>query len=191
MTRLKMVMLDVETMTIEPENIGELRTKNVILIISVISIFQAFHNLRGYDGHFITKQAHEILSEINNPIIDAIPNSYEKIMSFNMGNLRCIDSCQFMASSLDTLVRNLYDEKDKYNKNENMNRYYSGENLDLLCRNCYDPYEWVDSDDKLNCIGLPEKETNYSALTKESIDDVNYNHAVNVYNKLGCKSLRD
>ena len=72
-----------------------------------------------------------------------------------------------------------------------MKRYYSGENLDLLCRKGYYPYEWVDSEDKLNYIGLPDKHNFYSALTKESIDDVSYNHAVNVYNKLGCKSFRD
>ncbi len=77
-----------------------------------------FHNLRGYDGHFIIKQAHEILSEINNPIIDAIPNSHETFMSFNCGNLRFIDSFQFMTSSLDTLIKSLYDKDDKYKKNK-------------------------------------------------------------------------
>ena len=70
-----------------------------------------------------------------------------------------------------------------------MKRYYSGEHLDLLCRKgCY-PYEWVDSDDKLNYKVLPERDNFYSTLTKESINDVNYNHAVNVYNTLVCKSL--
>ena len=74
-----------------------------------------FHNLRGYDSHFIIKQAHSILKEIGNPKIDAIPNSYEKLMSFNIGNLRFIDSFQFMASSLENLVGNLHvDEPDKY-----------------------------------------------------------------------------
>ena len=74
-----------------------------------------FHNLRGYDSHFIIKQAHEILSEINNPIIDAIPNSYEEFMSFiNIGCLKFIDSLQFMASSLDKLVQNLYEDNNKY-----------------------------------------------------------------------------
>jgi hypothetical protein len=35
-------------------------------------------------------------------------------MSFNIGNLKFIDSLQFMASSLGTLVENLYDKEDKY-----------------------------------------------------------------------------
>ena len=38
----------------------------------------------------------------------------KKNMSFNIGSLKFIDSLQFMASSLDTLVKNLYDKKDKY-----------------------------------------------------------------------------
>jgi hypothetical protein len=37
-----------------------------------------FHNLKGYDSHFIIKQAYAIAKEINNPTITAIPNSYEK-----------------------------------------------------------------------------------------------------------------
>ena len=35
-------------------------------------------------------------------------------MSFNIGNLKFIDSLQFMASSLEKLVDNLYDKDDKY-----------------------------------------------------------------------------
>ena len=74
-----------------------------------------FHNLRGYDSHFIINQAHSILKELGNPKIDAIPNSYEKFMSFNIGNLRFIDSFQSMASSLENSVGNLYvDDVDKF-----------------------------------------------------------------------------
>ena len=42
-------------------------------------------------------------------------------MSFNIGNLRFIDSFQLMASSLENLVGNLYvDEPDKYKNFDNM-----------------------------------------------------------------------
>ncbi len=75
-----MVILDVETMTIELENRGgAAHQKCNITYFCNRYIPVVFHNLRGYDGHFIIKQAHEIISEINNPIITAIPNSYEKI----------------------------------------------------------------------------------------------------------------
>ena len=83
-----------------------------------------FHNLRGYDSHFIIKQAHSILKEIGNPKIDAIPNSYEKFMSFNIGSLRFIDSLQFMASSLEKIVEKIYSEGDDKHKNfNNMKKY--------------------------------------------------------------------
>lgn len=152
-----------------------------------------FHNLRGYDSHFIIKQAYSILKEIGNPKIDAIPNSYEKFMSFNIGDLRFIDSFQFMASSLEKLVENLYsdDVNNKYKNFDNMKKYYSGEALDLLCRKGFYPYEWVDNDDKLNHVGLPERKEFYSMLSKEHISEDNYKHATNVYNKLNCETFRD
>jgi len=39
--------------------------------------------------------------------INAIPNSGEKFMTFSIGNLKFIDSFQFMASSLDKLAENI------------------------------------------------------------------------------------
>ena len=46
--------------------------------------------------------------------ISCIPSSYEKFISFNIGELKFIDSFQFMASSLEKLVDNLYESDDKY-----------------------------------------------------------------------------
>ena len=60
-----------------------------------------FHNLRGYDGHLIIKEAYE-LDKRN---ISAIPNSYEKFMSFKIGELKFIDSFQFMGESLEKLTK--------------------------------------------------------------------------------------
>ena len=88
-----------------------------------IKIPVIFHNLRGYDSHFImqeigaivknntyTKNGKEIKMDIN-----AIPNNMEKYMAFMLGNhLTFIDSFQFMSSSLDKLVSNLPAEALKY-----------------------------------------------------------------------------
>ena len=81
-----------------------------------IKIPVIFHNLRGYDSHFImqeigaivknntyTKNEKEIKMDIN-----AIPNNMEKYMAFMLGNhLTFIDSFQFMSSSLENLVKNM------------------------------------------------------------------------------------
>ena len=56
----------------------------------------------------------DIISKLENIQIKAIPNSYEKFMSFTIGDLKFIDSFQFMASSLEKLTENLYDPEDKY-----------------------------------------------------------------------------
>ena len=60
--------------------------------------------------------------------ISGIPCSYEKFMSFKIGNVKFIDSFQFMASSLDKLVENLYDKEDKYKNFTFMKRFY-GDNM--------------------------------------------------------------
>ena len=55
-----------------------------------------FHNLKGYDGHQIIKQAYYIAQkEEGSHNISAIPNSCEKFMSISVGSLRFIDSYQF------------------------------------------------------------------------------------------------
>ena len=76
-----------------------------------------FHNLRGYDSHFIMQWICEIANkhgytnkkgEKQDLNINVIPNNMEKYMAFMLGNhLTFIDSFQFMSSSLDKLVSNL------------------------------------------------------------------------------------
>ena len=152
-----------------------------------------FHNLKGYDSHFIIRKAYDIAKRMGHPKISAIPNSYEKFMSFEIGSLKFIDSFQFMASSLENLVDNLYEKGagNKYKNFDNMKKEFSPEHLDLLCRKGFYPYEWMDSAEKLNHKGLPAKEEFYSTLKKEGITEDDYNHATNVYEKLNCKSFRD
>ena len=109
-----------------------------------------FHNLKGYDSHLIIKQAFEINNKIGNRKIDAIPNSYEKFMTFSIGDLKFIDSFQFMASSLEKLVENLYDpSEDKFQNFKFMKQNYP-EHMELLCQKGYYPYEWVNGVDKLD-----------------------------------------
>ena len=96
-----------------------------------------FHNLRGYDSHFIMQQIGEIAKkhaytnekgEKQDLNINAIPNNMEKYMAFMLGNhLRFIDSFRFMSSSLDKLVSNLPKEALKYTSEE-----FTGKELSLM-----------------------------------------------------------
>ena len=70
-----------------------------------------FHNLKGYDGHFIIRE----LNNFNNIDIQVIPKSTEKYMSIIIKkNIIFLDSLQFMKASLFELADNLEDYDYKH-----------------------------------------------------------------------------
>jgi hypothetical protein len=138
----------------------------------------------------IIRKAYEINEQLGHKKIDCIPNSYEKFMSVSIGNLKFIDSLQFMASSLEKLAENLYDKEDKYKNFHSLKSIYP-EHYELLCQKGFYPYEWVDDISKLDHVGLPPIQSFYSNLRQEGISEENYKHAENVYKALDCKSFKD
>ena len=152
-----------------------------------------FHNLRGYDSHFIMQEIGAIVKDYeytNKKVqkcqmnINAIPNNMEKYMAFMLGNhLTFLDSFQFMSSSLDKLVSNLPKESLKYTSNR-----FKGTKLDLMVRKGVYPYDYMDSFDKFNSP-LPKKEEFFSILNNEHISDENYKHAQNVWNTFNLKNM--
>ncbi|KFM69574.1 hypothetical protein X975_03200, partial [Stegodyphus mimosarum] len=67
-----------------------------------------FHNLRGYDAYLIMQG----FGKIKGKTMTCMPNNSKKSISFSLGNLRFIDSLQFLNASLENLVANL--EKDEF-----------------------------------------------------------------------------
>ena len=159
-----------------------------------IKIPVIFHNLRGYDSHFIMQQIGEIVKkhtyknkkgEEKQMNINAIPNNMEKYMAFMLGNhLTFIDSFQFMSSSLDKLVSNLPTEALKYTYNR-----FKQEQFELMKQKGVYPYDHMDSFDKFNKTELPTKEEFYSILRNEHITDEQYEHAKNVWNTFKLQSM--
>ena len=151
-----------------------------------IKIPVIFHNLRGYDSHFIMQEIGAIVKnhtyknkkgDEKQMIINAIPNNIEKYMAFMLGNhLTFIDSFQFMSSSLDKLVTNLPTEAFKYRSKE-----FKNEKFELMRQKGIYPYDFIDSFDKFNKKELPIKEDFYSILNDEPISDKDYTHAQNVW----------
>ena len=115
------------------------------------------HNLKGYDSHLSLKEAFEICGTDKN--ITAIPNSMEKFMTISIGDVKFIDSFQFMASSLETLAENLITKsKDKYEMFENMKKHFNADELELVCKQGFYPYEFMDNIDQFEYPTLPPKE---------------------------------
>ena len=161
-----------------------------------IKIPVIFHNLRGYDSHFIMQQIGEIAKkhayknkrgEECHMKLNCIPNNMEKYMAFMLGNhLVFLDSFQFMSSSLDNLIKNLPDEAFKYTKHE-----FKKEQFNLMKQKGIYPYDHMDCFDRFNETQLPKKQDFYSILNNEHISDEQYKHGQNVWKTFNLKTMGD
>ena len=61
----------------------------------------------------------------------------------------------------------------------------------LLLRKGVYPYEYMDNWERFNETSLPSKESFYSDLNMENIEDVDYRHGNNVFNKFKLNNLGD
>ena len=153
-----------------------------------------FHNLRGYDSHFIIQNIGEIVKkntyknkngEGKQYSIDAIPNNMEQYMAFMLGkNLTFIDSFQFMSQSLSSLVNNLPTEAFKYTSQQ-----FKDKKFKLMKQKGFYPYDFMDSFEKFKQTELPTKEDFFSILNNEHIADKDYKHAQNVWDTFNLKSM--
>ena len=158
-----------------------------------IKIPVIFHNLRGYDSHFIMQEIGEIVKKhtyINKNgkktqmNINAIPNNMEKYMAFMLGNhLVFLDSFQFMSSSLEKLVDNLPRDCFKHTS-----QIFKKDKFELMTKKGVYPYDFMDSFDKFN-EQLPSKEEFFSILNNEHISDEEYKKAQNVWNAFSLKNM--
>ena len=158
-----------------------------------------FHNLRGYDSHFIMQQISALIE--NHAYVDkegkekrmginVIPCNMEKYMAFMLGkHLTFLDSFQFMSTGLDKLVENLPTDEFKYTDEEfGCN---CGEQFELVKRKGVYPYDHMDSFQKFEETQLPTQEQFYSLLNNSSISDEDYQHAQNVWKTFNMKNMGD
>ena len=145
-----------------------------------------FHNLRGYDSHLLMGS----LGKFKQKRISCIPNNTERYMSFSLDGLRFIDSLQFMPASLDQLVTNLASEgKDKFRQlAANIKDH---KQRDVLLRKGVYPYDYINSQKRLEETKLPAPEAFYSQLNEEPISSADYAHAQEVWKLFSCGTMRD
>ena len=139
-----------------------------------------FHNLKGYDGHLLMQAMARVQGEIK-----FIPTNTEEYISFSLGNLRFVDSVNFLLSSLDKLVKG----SDEF---PIMHRIVAEESKRcLLLKKGIYPYEYMDSFERFGETRLPEKEKFYSSPSGKGITDEDYAHAQEVWLTFGCQTLGD
>lgn len=146
-----------------------------------------FHNLSGYDSHFIIKD----LATNFKGRVDLLPINKEHYISFTKhidGNLikfRFIDSYRFLAEKLDTLASYLTAFPNLKSQFKNINET----DFKLLTRKGVFPYDFVDSFSKLNETQLPNKSEFYNSLTDSDVTMEDYMHANTIWHSFSCKNL--
>ena len=134
-----------------------------------------FHNLKGYDSHFIICNAHEFHSKKK---IDVIAQNSEKFIMFGFDNLQFKDSISFLPSSLDRLVGlskyKDYDDiisgkiawkdrayldnwKDNFKHSRNSSCVNNDEDLDMLTDKGVYPYDYMNNWERFNDTELLTK----------------------------------
>ena len=157
--------------------------------INFIPIF--FHNLSGFDCHLFIRELSE--SDGN---IECLAKNKEDYISFTKKvkvdeyikndkknpvyfNLRFLDSFKFMASSLDSLSKNL-NEFPICKANGLQDRH--------LRKGIY-PYDYMDSFNRFNETENPPKEEYYSILNDQEITDEDYDHSIKIWKEDKIKNL--
>ena len=141
------------------------------------------HNLKHFDGHILMQS----LGNFREYDIKCIATNTQDYISFSVGNLRFIDSFQFMNSSLENLVESLASD------NADAFRYFHEEfshgQSQLLLRKGIYPYDYIDSERRFEEEHLPPIEAFYSEIKRECISQSEYEHASNVYKTFSLNNL--
>ncbi|CAH3157887.1 unnamed protein product, partial [Porites evermanni] len=147
-----------------------------------------FHNLRGYDSHLIMQGIHRYA---NKKRISVIPNNMEKYVSFSLGNLRFLDSLQFLGpgASLDALAGNLTEFPHLKEHFEKVWGFNKPDDVNLLCQKGVYPYSYMKNFEVFEETSLPSKQAFHNDLTGDAISQEKYEFAQRVWETMGCQTL--
>ena len=112
----------------------------------------------------------------------------------------CISCLDYMKTKNEKLILRCFSCKMNYEKDfskELIKRFANNynfcigdlNNFILLLRKGVYPYEYMDNWERFNETSLPNKESFYSSLNMENIDDIDYRHGNNVFKKFELKNL--
>ena len=117
-------------------------------------------------------------------IENIIAKSTEKFLSFDIGNLRFIDTFNILSCSIEKLGEILNSSKAF----DLTFKYYANYSH-LLNRKLRFPYQWLDSFDKLYEEHLPSIEHFKSDLKVSQITQEEYNDTITTFEQLQCKNV--
>ena len=124
-------------------------------------------------------------------------------LSEGLHNNRCVDckSClDYLKTKDEKLIFRWFSCKKNYEKDFSKELIQRFANIYELCngdlnkfilllRKVVYPYEYMDNWERFDETSLPDKESFYSSLNMENIDDVDHRHGDNVFKKFKLKNL--
>ena len=115
-------------------------------------------------------------------------------MSFQLGNLRFLDSLQFLGpgASLDALTTNLIEFPHLKEHFPQVWSFNNSEDINLLCQKGVYPYSYINKNfEVFEESSLPPKEAFRNDLTGDDLSTEKYEFAQRVWNTTGCHTLGD
>ena len=151
------------------------------------------HNLRSYDSHFIIKHFQRKFVErrsgdnkLSFDDVQITPINSEKYLQFQIGNLRFLDSYQFLSTSLDQLVQLLL-KSGKQNFVHTSK--YLGNGDDVFAKGVY-PYAYMSSREKFAEKQLPPIESFHDTLKDEPLKQEDYVRAQETWSRYGMQNMQ-
>jgi len=151
-----------------------------------------FHNLQRYDSHFVIKHFKKQYSEkvtksqkVSFDDVEIIPLNGERFLQFKTGNLKFLDSFQFLSTSLENLVSFLLKSGKE---NFPHTTQYLGDTPYTFAKGIY-PYSYVDCRARFDETKLPPIENFYNTLTDEPLAIQDYERAQEIWAHYGIQNL--
>jgi len=119
--------------------------------------------------------------------IQVIPLNSEQYMAFQIGNIRFIDSFQFLTASLDTLVKNLAESGHDSFVNTRKHMPTS----DLIFAKGHFPYSYMTGPEKMTETQLPDILAFRNDLTDTDMTLEDYDVAKRAWVEFGCQTMKD
>lgn len=154
-----------------------------------------FHNLSGYDGHFITCALGRVKGTLAHQRKTVIAKNTETFAMIAFGPIRFLDSLSLLGPGmgLDTAVKNLTDDGRDYSKfHVTRRRFKECHEESILFKKGEYPYDYFTTVDKFEERALPAAREFRSKLdcevTRAELEQ-RYERASQAWTAFGCKTL--
>jgi len=152
------------------------------------------HNSKNFDSHFIikhfekryTEQCQKKGQKVGLDEVKVIHQNGERFIQFQIGNLKFLDSFQFLTPSLDNLVSLLL-KGGKQNFRHTTK--FLGDSELVFSKGVY-PYNYMQNRTKFAETQLPPIESFYNALNDEPLSTEDYEHAQEIWNFFAIQNVQ-